>query len=50
LAKDFIGKLAICSMCGREKRISIQKDAWVDKNGNPHPYFLKCEDCSGLVI
>ncbi|HEY9398777.1 MAG TPA: hypothetical protein VIP29_02650 [Nitrososphaeraceae archaeon] len=43
--QDLVGKTEICSECGQQKKIGLTLDQALDKKGQTHSPYLKCEDC-----
>jgi hypothetical protein len=44
MVKDYLAKIAICNVCGKEKTIVLQRNRVKGKDGQVDIY-LECEDC-----
>jgi hypothetical protein len=48
--QDLVGKVEICSECGKQKKIGLASDRAPNKQGEMHSPYLKCEDCVSLDL
>lgn len=49
VSQDFIGKFAICSVCGKQKLIEKQRTQ-LRKDQVRHDVYLECKDCASIPL